>query len=433
MKAEIIIPEEMIAAEYPLGLYFSGKASSKIYLNGAPLGANGVPGDDKTSETPGMMDSVLYVPRNRLRLGENSVVILMSGHHSRINLSHPLHGLLIGKYVNPSLMIMQGYWPSLITFGAFVLGVLYFGVSSIRSRQNDRPVILFLISLFAACQLLAEVARGVFPYAYPVHDIRLMLILIFSMGFGLCLAGHVIAKFATRFQILLFLGAAIITIASTFLTGGFDGKSLLAVLTPTVLSASAAIFWAYQKKPRAWWYAGALSTFAAFIALFPYSFLDTGFFYAVVGLLSFLFVQQAMKLAEERNLRQSEQERAGRLELALEQARQKEEVGRIKIKSAGKIEVVQTNQIAHCKGAGDYVEISLVDGAQLLHSASLNELETNLPPTFIRVHRSYLVNTSLVQSLEREASGVGSLILSNGDEIPVSRRIMPKVRSALYQ
>ena len=49
----------------------------------------------------------------------------------------------------------------------------------------------------------------------------------------------------------------------------------------------------------------------------------------------------------------------------------------------------------------------------------------------MRVHRSHIVNMAFVQSLEREASGVGRLFITTGKFVPVSRRIMPMVRRAI--
>jgi DNA-binding LytR/AlgR family response regulator len=72
-------------------------------------------------------------------------------------------------------------------------------------------------------------------------------------------------------------------------------------------------------------------------------------------------------------------------------------------------------------------------GQTKLYNGGLTQLESELPPTFLRVHRSHIVNTAFVSALERDASGVGKLVLSNGAEAPVSRRIMPKVRNALEQ
>jgi DNA-binding LytR/AlgR family response regulator len=72
-----------------------------------------------------------------------------------------------------------------------------------------------------------------------------------------------------------------------------------------------------------------------------------------------------------------------------------------------------------------------VDGREILHADSLNALEESLPATFVRVHRSHIVNTAHVRTLEREASGVGRLRLANGAEVPVSRRVLPRVRATL--
>jgi len=77
------------------------------------------------------------------------------------------------------------------------------------------------------------------------------------------------------------------------------------------------------------------------------------------------------------------------------------------------------------------VALDLVDGRQILHSGRLQELEEILPSSFLRVHRSHIVNTAFVQSLERESGGIGRLIMTEGEPIPVSRRILPKVRTIL--
>ena len=92
---------------------------------------------------------------------------------------------------------------------------------------------------------------------------------------------------------------------------------------------------------------------------------------------------------------------------------------------------MDVRDLSHCSGAGDYVELCLQDGKSLLHQSTLNELESELPAEFVRVHRSHIVNTSQIGSLSREPSGVGRLLMANGATVPVSRRIMPKVRDAL--
>ncbi|MFT5163425.1 MAG: DNA-binding LytR/AlgR family response regulator, partial [Alteromonadaceae bacterium] len=111
---------------------------------------------------------------------------------------------------------------------------------------------------------------------------------------------------------------------------------------------------------------------------------------------------------------------------------------KIKLTSAGKIEFVSSDLITYCKAAGDYVELFFCDQRQRLYSGNLKDLQSQLPSTFLRVHRSYLVNTDYIKSLEKTASdaqkapaGGGFLLLQGGFEVPVSRRIMPTVRSVL--
>ncbi len=92
-----------------------------------------------------------------------------------------------------------------------------------------------------------------------------------------------------------------------------------------------------------------------------------------------------------------------------------------------------------CKAAGDYVELNLKDHQQRLFTGSLKELEATLPNTFLRVHRSYLVNVAFIRSLntksskQAENSGAGFLQLHDENEVPVSRRIMPTVRNYIKQ
>jgi DNA-binding LytR/AlgR family response regulator len=124
---------------------------------------------------------------------------------------------------------------------------------------------------------------------------------------------------------------------------------------------------------------------------------------------------------------------ARQLEAALDQAQSRQQVQprTLKIVDTGRITLVSADQITHCNGAGDYVELNFADGSRRLHSGSLSELEAELPPAFLRVHRSHIVNTAFVESLKREPSGVGQLCITTGATVPVSRRIMPMVRRTI--
>jgi DNA-binding LytR/AlgR family response regulator len=89
----------------------------------------------------------------------------------------------------------------------------------------------------------------------------------------------------------------------------------------------------------------------------------------------------------------------------------------------------------YCKGAGDYVEV-VKTNETILHSGSLNALLNSLPESFIKVHRSYVVNAKYIAQLTRLPSGTGEITLShmlkqNVEKIPVSRRLLPALKTSL--
>ncbi|SDE25769.1 LytR/AlgR family response regulator transcription factor [Kordiimonas lacus] len=431
VKATVTVPDELLLSGAPLGLYISGKAASEVYFNGLLLGRNGIPGDSKSTETPGRMDAVMHLPDQMVLKGPNSLIFKMSGHHAIIDLVHPMHMIAVGPYADPRDRFMDRYLPALLPLGILLVGAVYFGLAAIRQKARWQSYLVPLVALFAAGQLMAEVSRGVFAYSYPFQDIRLMLVLGFAAASGACLLLHVIDRFVGERRITVAIGSFLLTglIASSI--PGFDGMSAAAILTPAIIGFILAVPAAFRKEPNALGYAIALWLFCLVLYVAPFWVMDTYLYYVVAALLLFLFVGEIQALTEARKRQQQEQARADRLALALEEAQQKQAPGSLSVTSAGVVEKIPHDKLVYCKGARDYVEL-ITDGlGQKLHSASLTDLEGELPATFLRVHRSYIVNTAYIDRLEREPSGTGMLHLTTGDHVPVSRRIMPTVRKAL--
>ncbi len=419
------------ARNYPLGLFISAKASTEAYLNGVRLGANGAPSPSPETEFPGRMDAVLAIPGGLLRDGENDIVLRMSAQQSRINFLRPVHMIAVGPYREPTAWLLGQYWPSLVTFGALLAGALYFAAASVTGSRRAETALLASLSFFAAGQLLLEAYRGITAYPYPFHEIRVTLIVATSLGFGASLAALVLVKFAESRGRHLFAVISAMMIAAIFLARGFDAKAAFVVLTATIASGAVAASAALKRKPQARLYTATLAAFAAIILLFPTLFLDSLFFFQVAALILSFFIAEAFAFERERRERESERGRARELEAARERAGSAPAPPGVRGNAAGSLTIVNAGDITHCKGAGDYVELVLKDGRVLLHNGALADLEETLPATFLRVHRSFIVNTAFVKTLTRESAGTGNLALTTGAEVPVSRRIMPKVRSAL--
>lgn len=429
IRAVIDAPPAEISA--PAGLFIAAKASSDVYLNGVRLGASGRLASSREEETPGRMDAVFAIPDGLLQPGPNWVAVRFSSHHGYLTLARPVHWIAIAPYAEPAAERLKDTWPSLVALGVILSGALYFAVIAATGAGRRDPILLSLLALFAAGQLVAEMVRSLVAYPYPFHDLRLIAIVVTSAGFGLTLAALVISRFIERAKLKVFTVVAVLIAATIVLAEGFDAKAAFAILAASAASALIAARAALRGDRQGVVFSIPLAVFTAAILIFQGIFLDAIFFFAVAALLLVLFAAQALALERERRERALEKARTHELEAALQRAAEPDKPASIRINGAGSVTIVRAAEITHCSGAGDYVELHLADGRQILHNGALAQLEAELPATFLRVHRSYIVNTDFVKSLMRETSGVGALILSSGAEVPVSRRIMPKVRDAL--
>lgn len=402
----------------PLGLFLSAKASSEAILNGVSIGSNGRPGISQLSEEAGDMDSVFFVPEGTLLEGQNRLVMRMSSMNGEITLASPIHNLVLAPYRDPR-QPGPATWFALITFGLFVASFVFFGVRSLRGNDRQGAALIAVLSFMAALQLAVEAARDIMPYPYPLHDVRLTLILTFAIGLGLSFVAyvlHLLFKPYLRYRMLALSALLIMMLLIGSFVGGFDLKTICVLIAASLAVVSSGILAFLHGNRIGAWYglAGALLSFLIFwLGGF---FLDTVLYLIVAaGLLVLLF----------KHARGSDIE--GPLQVVSQEPK------RIELTSSGKVEFVDLRDIARFSGAGDYVEVFLRDGRSALHNASLSALEADLSEGFIRVHRSHIVNAAFVKALMRESAGTGQLQMLDGSEVPVSRRNMARVRNELSQ
>lgn len=439
VKTHITIPDSMRNDKQPHSVFVFGKTSSRVYFNGSLVGQNGTPSLLAKDEFPGKIDAMFYIPTPLIQQGINEITLKLSSHHGFLSLGSPVSFIGYGAYNAPTYAFQRTIGLSLIPLGALVLGALYFLVASFSPLNRQTNVLFLLMSVLAACQLFAEISRPLFSYSYPLHDVRLLLIVSLSVSFGACLLRYITLKLELKKPWLWTLAGVVNTILAVTAQPGFDSKTTMAILVPTCFCTVLIGYQLFKQPGRDLVaYFGVFLVFTFIVLINLTTFHDILFYYVITGILCFLFVQQALKLNREQKQRKVEQAQIAKLQFKLEQNRQNNQPQKISINSAGKIELIASEKIAFCKAAGDYVELYLRDNKQTLFSGNLKELEKQLPNTFLRVHRSYLVNMDFIQSLsnkntdqQKSPAGGGFLLLSGGFEVPVSRRIMPTVRSAI--
>ncbi len=104
---------------------------------------------------------------------------------------------------------------------------------------------------------------------------------------------------------------------------------------------------------------------------------------------------------------------------------------KIVLSTIEKKHVVEVDSILRCESDNYYTHFYFTNGKHLLISKTLKDVEAMLEGgSFIRPHKSHLINTRYIQNFNREDGGV--ITLNNGDKIPVSRRKKEKILEIIH-
>jgi len=104
--------------------------------------------------------------------------------------------------------------------------------------------------------------------------------------------------------------------------------------------------------------------------------------------------------------------------------------GRIALPQQNEIRYTNPDEIIRCEADNNYTNFFFSGGEQLLISKSLKEYADLLKPQgFVRAHQSHLVNPKFVKSWLKEDGG--TLLMTNGDKIPVSKPNREMVKEVL--
>ncbi len=91
---------------------------------------------------------------------------------------------------------------------------------------------------------------------------------------------------------------------------------------------------------------------------------------------------------------------------------------------------VPIEQITHIESYQKKTFFYTEDG-QFSVASTLKELEKRLPDIFLRIHRSYIVNTTSISRISRDFSSNLVVTLVDGSELPVSQSYVNDVKCML--
>lgn len=104
---------------------------------------------------------------------------------------------------------------------------------------------------------------------------------------------------------------------------------------------------------------------------------------------------------------------------------------RVVLKDGGKIKIIPVTQIQYLEAADDYVKIHTAEGA-FLKKKTMQFFEDSLVAFhFVRVHRSYIINTQLITRIDVHEKDNHLVLLSSGVRVPVSKQGYAKLKDVL--
>lgn len=106
------------------------------------------------------------------------------------------------------------------------------------------------------------------------------------------------------------------------------------------------------------------------------------------------------------------------------------QTGRIVLKDGGKIKIIPIPTIQYLEAADDYVKIFTQDGS-FLKKKTMQYFEDTLQQQFVRVHRSYIINTQLITRIDPYEKDGHLVLLSTGVRLPVSKAGYTKLKEVL--
>ena len=104
---------------------------------------------------------------------------------------------------------------------------------------------------------------------------------------------------------------------------------------------------------------------------------------------------------------------------------------RIVVKDGNKIKIIPVNQIHYLEAADDYVKIITAEGS-FLKKRTMTFFEQSLMPyQFVRIHRSYIVNTQLITRIDAYEKDSHIVLLNTGAKLQASKSGYMKLKEVL--
>ncbi|MES2015999.1 MAG: histidine kinase [Pseudomonadota bacterium] len=229
---------EMAAApEANQVLFISALAASELYLDGVRVGTNGVAGTDAGTEIPGQIDYSASLTPDQLRPGKHQLQLKLSTYHGATGLRQQFYDLSILDQAGARAAHGPKYVLALMLAGALALVAFMFAGLTLFYQRASHWIVFLFLCLAASVLLMVEVWRNVAGYGYPLHIVRLNLVLLLGWMISVLLPLYFLMAFRFRQVLPITASLALAMTAPALLCPYYDAKSAYMFLISLVASA----------------------------------------------------------------------------------------------------------------------------------------------------------------------------------------------------
>lgn len=103
----------------------------------------------------------------------------------------------------------------------------------------------------------------------------------------------------------------------------------------------------------------------------------------------------------------------------------------LSVKKGFTVQVIPTENIRYFKSANIYVELFLKDKQKVIYDKSFKQLAPLLSANYFRIHKSFIVDTGSIETIQTLGGGKYRVVLKSGDCLPVSRQKIHQLKSLM--
>ncbi len=123
-----------------------------------------------------------------------------------------------------------------------------------------------------------------------------------------------------------------------------------------------------------------------------------------------------------KKLQQTQQDTLDYLSLAalIKQLEAKKDIKTLTVKIGDKILLIKLDNIIFIEAEDKYVFLHTADGKKHLTDFTIGSLEAKLPDQFVRIHRSYIINSEHIKEIRKSFNGAFVFVMNNMENTRLS-------------